>query len=160
VLEVEYGTPITDVVGTPCPVLLGGYHGTWATPEQVASLRFSRQELSHAGLTLGAGVVLPLAPGQCPVERTEQILVYLASQSARRCGPCLNGLPALAAAFSGAVRGTQSTGRVRELCGLVDRRGACAHPDGTVRLVRSLLVGFEAEVDAHAARTCNYREGS
>ncbi len=160
VLEVEYGTSIADVVGTPRPVLLGGYHGTWATTEQVASLRFSRQELSDAGLTLGAGVVLPLSSDQCPVERTEQILAYLASQSARRCGPCLNGLPALAAAFSATIRGRESTARVRELCGLVERRGACAHPDGTARLVRSLLVGFDEEVDAHAARMCLYRGGS
>lgn len=159
VMEVEYGTPITDVVGRPRPVLLGGYHGTWATTEQVASQRFSRHDLTDAGLALGAGVVLPLAPGQCPVERTEQIVVYLASQSARRCGPCVNGLPALATAFTSAVRGRGHLDRVRELCGLVERRGACAHPDGTVRLVRSLLTGFEAEVEAHARRTCSYRGG-
>ena len=45
-------------------------------------------------------------------------------------------------------------GRVEELCGLVVRRGACAHPDGTARLVTSLLTRFPEEVDSHALGEC------
>ncbi|HQR26105.1 MAG TPA: NADH-ubiquinone oxidoreductase-F iron-sulfur binding region domain-containing protein, partial [Nocardioides sp.] len=44
--------------------------------------------------------------------------------------------------------------RVEELAGVVVRRGACAHPDGTVRLVRSLLAAFPGEVAEHAAGAC------
>lgn len=45
--------------------------------------------------------------------------------------------------------------RVRELAGLVDGRGACAHPDGTARLVRSLLDALPHEVAAHVAGGCS-----
>ena len=54
------------------------------------------------------------------------------------------------------ARGVGGTARVDELAGLVVRRGACAHPDGTVRLVRSLLSTFASEVSAHASGACRW----
>jgi hypothetical protein len=44
--------------------------------------------------------------------------------------------------------------RLKELAQLVARRGACAHPDGTVRLVRSVFAALPGEVAAHAAGGC------
>jgi NADH:ubiquinone oxidoreductase subunit F (NADH-binding) len=44
--------------------------------------------------------------------------------------------------------------RIAELAGLVDGRGACAHPDGTARLVRSMLTTFDGEVAEHLAGRC------
>lgn len=40
--------------------------------------------------------------------------------------------------------------RIAELSGLVEGRGACAHPDGTVRLVRSLLALEDAALRPRA----------
>ena len=77
---------------------MGGYHGAWLAPHEVAVRRVSRADLAAAGAALGAGIVLPLDQGACPVELTARIVEYLAGQSARRCGPCSNGLPALAEA--------------------------------------------------------------
>jgi NADH:ubiquinone oxidoreductase subunit F (NADH-binding) len=116
----------------------------------------SRPGLAEAGLALGAGVVLPLADGECPLTRTSGIVGYLAGQSAQRCGPCLNGLPALAAAVRATALGRPATDRMTQLAGLVERRGACAHPDGTVRLVRSLLAAYPDEVTAHADGCCTF----
>ena len=38
--------------------------------------------------------------------------------------------------------------------GLVERRGACAHPDGTVRFVASALRTFGPELASHLAGRC------
>jgi NADH:ubiquinone oxidoreductase subunit F (NADH-binding) len=140
---------------TAGPVLLGGYHGTWARPGELAGLTVSRATLAGHGLTLGAGVVLPLAAHDCPVDTTVRVVRYLAGQSAGRCGPCRNGLPALAAALARLADGDESAlQRVQQLAGLVARRGACAHPDGTVRLVGSLLTAYGDEVTAHLTGGC------
>ena len=72
--------------------------GTWPT---LASLRLSVDGLRSLGTPLGAGVVFTPGACECPVRLTSRIVDYLAGQSAGRCGPCLNGLPALAAAVRG-----------------------------------------------------------
>lgn len=164
VVEVPYGTMWGHVLEPHRlaePVLVGGYHGTWARPGQLQSLTVSRLQLSRHGLTLGAGIVLP-TDGACPVTRTTELLDYLAGQSARRCGPCLNGLPALAAAFRRVATGARTSagvGAVQRLAALVDGRGACSHPDGTARLARSLLAAYPDEVLHHAAGLCTAGAG-
>ena len=138
------------------PVLLGGFHGAWVRTGGLADLTVDRATLTAHGLTLGAGVVLPLRPGACPLHRSAAIVDYLAGQSAGRCGPCLNGLPALARTVHELDRGQPSRARAEQLVGLVVRRGACAHPDGTARLVSSLLAAFPEEHLAHAAGHCSF----
>ena len=158
VVETAYGTPWVSVLGAAVdrPVLLGGFHGTWAGAGVLAGARVSRVDLQQQGLTLGAGVVLPLPTGQCPIAFTWEIVDYLAGQSAQRCGPCRNGLPALAAEVGRLATGNPAVSwtRIAELVGLVERRGACAHPDGTARLVRSMLTTFDDEVGMHLAGRC------
>jgi NADH:ubiquinone oxidoreductase subunit F (NADH-binding) len=157
VLEVAFGTPLSEVLSPgelEQPLLLGGYHGTWLKPARLKGLTVSRTGIAAAGATLGAGVLLPLAEGWCPLVRTEALVDYLAGQSAGRCGPCSNGLPAMAGALRDLVHRGGPVDRVEELCGLVVGRGACAHPDGTARLVRSMLASFPEEVDSHALGGC------
>ncbi len=156
VVEVPFGVAWSSVLPPArlsAPVLLGGYHGAWAAPGALPGTPMSRPALAAAGLDIGAGVVLPLDAG-CPVDRTSRIVGYLASQSARRCGPCLHGLPAIAAALSAVACGGGRVSELQRLTGLVEGRGACAHPDGTVRLVRSLLSTFGPELDRHARARC------
>jgi NADH:ubiquinone oxidoreductase subunit F (NADH-binding) len=162
VLEVPHGTAWRTVLGDDVdgPVLLGGFHGVWVRGGGLADLTVDRDAMSAHGLTLGAGVVLALHPGSCPLHRTAAVVDYLASQSAGRCGPCLNGLPALARAVHELDRARPSPARVEQLVGLVVRRGACAHPDGTARLVTSLLAAFPEEPRAHAAGQCSFVPGA
>lgn len=170
VLEVPYGTGLAEVLAacgfrSAVATLVGGYHGCWLAAGHAQRLAVSRRGLAAAGCTLGAGVLLPLDASQCPVEQTARIVGYLAGQSARQCGPCRLGLPALAtqlaqlghlsepSAGAGPDR-TASPERVLALADLVRGRGACAHPDGTARLVGSLLRAFPDEVDAHRRGGC------
>jgi NADH:ubiquinone oxidoreductase subunit F (NADH-binding) len=166
VLEIQLGTPLTDVLqlcgyAPDVTVLLGGYHGTWLPPHQTAIRRLSRSDLAAVGATLGAGILLPLDRASCPVTLTAAVVEYLAGQSARRCGPCRNGLPALARACLALANGAgpAAADEVARLSGLVNGRGACAHPDGTVRLVASMLRSFPSEVAAHGRGWCEAGAG-
>ena len=156
--EVGYGTRLRDVLDPAThglPALVGGFHGSWATWPTLANARVSVAGMRALGTPLGAGVLLTPGPGTCPVELTSRVVDFLAGQSARRCGPCRNGLPTLAEAMRAVLHGTGSPARVDALAALVTGRGACAHPDGTARLVRSLLNALPHEVAAHAAGGCS-----
>ncbi|MGW2047916.1 NADH-ubiquinone oxidoreductase-F iron-sulfur binding region domain-containing protein [Streptomyces sp. NPDC001858] len=152
VVEAPYGLPIGRVLpleGVQA-VLVGGYHGTWIPAPEAAQLTLDSG-------CLGAGVLAALPVDRCGLAETARVLRYLALQSAGQCGPCLNGLPRIATAFRTlAAPGPQGTVRadLARWSGLVEGRGACHHPDGTVRLVRSALTTFAAEVDAHARGRC------
>jgi NADH:ubiquinone oxidoreductase subunit F (NADH-binding) len=157
VVEAEYGGRLRDALPGRAqgrPALVGGFHGCWATALTLANARVSGPGTRALGMPLGAGVVHVPAPDACPFGLTSRIVDYLAGQSAGRCGPCLNGLPALADALRAVVEGRGGLARVEELFGLVERRGACAHPDGTVRLVRSLLSTWPAGARDHALGGC------
>jgi len=157
VREVAFGTPLAEVLTTSelaQPLLLGGYHGSWLRPAALRGLTLSRKAIAAAGASIGAGVMLPLEAGTCPLVRTAELAEYLAGESAGRCGPCRNGLPAMADEVRALVHGGGSVRRVEELCGLVTGRGACAHPDGTARLVASMLTRFPDEVASHRRGTC------
>ena len=158
VVEAGFGTKWEAALAPDAvdrPVLLGGYHGTWADAGQLRDLTVSRSGLAEVGLTLGAGVVL--VPDGCPLDFATSITSYLAAESAGRCGPCFNGLPALARALERVASGLAGIAETEQLCALVERRGACAHPDGTARMVRSVLARFPDEVARHARGGCSYR---
>ncbi|TQJ56081.1 NADH-quinone oxidoreductase subunit E [Streptomyces sp. NBC_00080] len=152
VVEAPYGLPLGRLLPLEGAgaVLAGGYHGTWIPAPEATELALD------AGY-LGAGVLAVLPVDRCGLAETARVLRYLALQSAGQCGPCLNGLPRIAGAFRTlAAPGPQGTVRadLARWSGLVEGRGACHHPDGTVRLVRSALTTFAAEVDAHARGHC------
>ena len=160
VMEVALGTPLAQVLRLcgyepDVTVLMGGYFGAWLPPHEVGARELSRADMTDAGASLGAGIILPLDRDSCPVQLTARIVEYLAGQSARRCGPCKNGLPAIAEAVALlADRGVPTTRRIHQLGEMVNGRGACAHPDGTIRLVRSMLKAFPDEVQAHEHQQC------
>jgi NADH:ubiquinone oxidoreductase subunit F (NADH-binding) len=160
VRETAYGVPFTAIVPELASaahadfVLLGGFHGSWVRRDVLAREPVSVDGLRRAGAALGAGVVHLPPAGHCPVARTAEIVAHLAAESAGSCGPCRFGLPALAAATGRLAASGTEQADVERLAGTVTRRGACAHPDGTARLVRSLLAVAGDEVAAHARGSC------
>jgi NADH:ubiquinone oxidoreductase subunit F (NADH-binding) len=161
ITEVPLGMPLKELIGDVRPdqaVLLGGYHGTWISGQHAATLTLDNAALVPAGARVGAGIVITLPADRCGLVETANVVRYLALESAGQCGPCLNGLPRMAAAFAELARGRarpQTRGDLERWCGLVAGRGACHHPDGTANLVRSALITFAAEVDRHAKGRCS-----
>ena len=87
----------------------------------------------------------------CGVCETARVARWLADESAGQCGPCVHGLPSIASGLTelaGLRPRAAILADVERWAGLVVGRGACAHPDGTVRLVRSALTTFADELNA------------
>ncbi|RFA09519.1 hypothetical protein B7R54_10010 [Subtercola boreus] len=168
VLEVAGGTPLSSILaaagaapGSLRAVLIGGYHGTWLGSEHLGT-PFSRDGLRMLGAAPGAGILIALSAARCGLEVSAGIADYLAAQTAGQCGPCVNGLPALAgmlARLSRRERDPRLPAEVARLAGLVDGRGSCAHPDGTARFVISTLSAFEGDVRAHLSGVCEVSHG-
>jgi NADH:ubiquinone oxidoreductase subunit F (NADH-binding) len=161
VSEVPVGAPLAEVLGLarqPAQaVLAGGYHGAWIPAARAAALPLANAALRQAGASLGAGVLAALPPDRCGLAETARVLRYLAAESAGQCGPCLNGLPRMAGAFTELSRPGADPRCLADLerwSELVAGRGACHHPDGTVRLVRSALAVFSGEVGQHLTGWC------
>ncbi|GAA1758685.1 NADH-ubiquinone oxidoreductase-F iron-sulfur binding region domain-containing protein [Luedemannella helvata] len=160
VIETPTGVRLMDVLrlcgATIGPgVLVGGYHGAWISRDAVLRAEISRAGMKAVGGALGAGIVLPLGEGSCPLGEAAQVAQYLAGQSAGQCGPCRTGLPDLADALAMLANGTggeAAMAAVRRVAAAVNGRGACAHPDGTARFVLSTLDAFPDDVAAHLHR--------
>lgn len=159
VREIPLGTRLGEVLrrsGLNSPaqaVLTGGYFGTWLPLPAALSVPVSAPGLRAAGGSLGAGVFAVLPDTACGLAETARVTGYLASQIADQCGPCRNGMPALAEAMNGIAFGQPDVDIIRwasQLTGLVAGRGACHLPDGAAGLVTSALEVFSAEVRAHA----------
>ncbi|MEO9139449.1 MAG: NADH-ubiquinone oxidoreductase-F iron-sulfur binding region domain-containing protein [Jatrophihabitans sp.] len=132
-------------------VLIGGYFGTWMSRELAWHLPLTHYAMRAAGGGLGAGILIALpADGVCGLIEAARIATYLAGENAGQCGPCFNGLPALAAGLTAlATRGKIEPAMSRWLS-VIPRRGACAHPDGATRMIASALSTFAGEADRHA----------
>jgi NADH:ubiquinone oxidoreductase subunit F (NADH-binding) len=160
VYEVEYGASLSSLLdaaggttGRVRAALLGGYGGTGVDGGALAGMALSDAHLAPHGASLGAGVVLLLSEDACPVAETARVTRWLARQSAGQCGPCVHGLDALADTFAQVCAGAapKHTGaRIEQLAALVNRRGACSHPDGTARFAMSAVDVFSEELADHA----------
>lgn len=160
VYEIEHGAPLGDLIeaagGSTSEIkalLLGGYSGTWLPGMLAHTLSLSAEDLAPHGAVLGPGIVLALAEDACGVAETARVTRWLSEETAGQCGPCVHGLNAIASAVEELQGGTAATGteqRIARWASMVQRRGACAHPDGAVRFVSSALNVFAEEFAEHA----------
>ena len=162
VVEAALGTPLAtllDLSGVSA-LLAGGYHGAWIMAAKVPSLTLSNAALRPLGAFTGAGVLAAMPAGVCGLVEAARVARYLALESAGQCGPCVNGLPSIAAAMAelagltGRPPGPRVLADLNRWTGLADGRGACHHPDGTVRFLRSALRVFAAEARQHQQGRC------
>ena len=136
----EYG----GVVAPPAAVLLGGYAGEWISGADAWRMPLEPR---------GCGLVAALPSGACGLAETARLARWMSEQGAGQCGPCYLGLPRLADALDRVLRGRRGAlDDVERLLTAVDGRGACAHPDGVARLVRSALKTFRPELAQHHKR--------
>jgi len=138
-------------------VLLGGYFGAFAPADEAWDLELDQASMRARGYALGSGVVSLLSEAECGVTTTSRIMAYMASQSARQCGPCVFGLAAIADATSRLSAGRAQAGdleRIDRWSAQLGGRGACRHPDGAVGLLRSALRVFDEEFVAHQRGRC------
>ncbi len=134
-------------------VLLGGYFGTWLAASELSGLRLDPEHLAAEGASLGAGVIVALDETACPVAETARIADYFAAHTAGQCGPCVNGLDAIAYTVQTLGAGTADRRARADLArwfSEVPGRGACQHPTGAVRFLSSALRVFAEEFDDHA----------
>jgi NADH:ubiquinone oxidoreductase subunit F (NADH-binding) len=160
VYEAALGTGVQAVLeqaGGPAEpaqaVLAGGYFGGWLPLPEAGGVPLSARSLRAAGAALGPGVLIVLPATSCPLAETARVVGYLAGQSAGQCGPCANGLPALARALGQVAFGQPGPDLLRwtsDLLALVRGRGACHLPDGAAGLVASTLATFGADLRQHA----------
>jgi NADH:ubiquinone oxidoreductase subunit F (NADH-binding) len=162
VVEAEIAAPIGTLLRLeqlPAQaVLVGGYHGAWVPGGDAASLRLADAELRDFGAARGAGILAALPGDRCGLAESARVARYLALESAGQCGPCLNGLPRIAGALADLAEPRPQPRALADLdrwSGLVQGRGACHHPDGSVRFVRSTLAVFAAELTRHQHGRCS-----
>ncbi|MGI8801812.1 MAG: NADH-ubiquinone oxidoreductase-F iron-sulfur binding region domain-containing protein [Solirubrobacteraceae bacterium] len=140
-------------------VLVGGYFGDWIDAAAVDDLRLDDASLRRFGAKRGAGVIAVLPRSACGPAETARVLAYLAGQSAGQCGPCVNGLPAIAATVGRIVDGSAPADALVHLHrwqSVVRGRGACRLPDGVARFAASALAVFADEfADHHRHGRCD-----
>ena len=164
VVGTEAGARVADVVATAggpseeaAAVGVGGLGGGWMSWSTAMASRWSATDLGPLGLSLGPGVLHVLSASVCPLDHVARLLEVAAGESAGQCGPCMFGVPDLAARVSALSLGRVTPADVDRLdgrLGMLAGRGACHFPDGVSRFTASALRVFRDEVRAHLAGSC------
>jgi NADH:ubiquinone oxidoreductase subunit F (NADH-binding) len=161
VYEIEHGTALDQLLdaagGVSGPIaglLVGGYFGSWLPAAGAGEIELSRAALARHDAALGCGVIVALPHSSCAVAETVRVAIYLATETAKQCGPCVNGSAALARTLHSIAVGRAEPSAFADLrrwSSAVTGRGACHLPDGLAHFVATALRTFAGEFDDHAA---------
>jgi NADH:ubiquinone oxidoreductase subunit F (NADH-binding) len=158
VYEAEYGASLDSLLASAGAdrsahsLLVGGYAGTWIPAAAATKLSLDRKSLGQVGAKIGCASLVVLGEHSCGLEATARVTAWMAGQSAGQCGPCANGLPAIAQGLRALVAGDRRgrwENQLHRWLDQVEGRGACHHPDGVARMVRSALKVFSGEIANH-----------
>lgn len=159
VYEVPFGLALADLfratrteTDAAQAVLIGGYFGTWFGAGEFPSVVLDGSSLRARGSSFGCGVIAALGTERCGLAESAHVARWLAGENAGQCGPCVNGLEAIAGAMAKLVGGDRTGDaetHLRRWLEMVKGRGACKHPDGAARFVESSLRVFRAEIERH-----------
>jgi NADH:ubiquinone oxidoreductase subunit F (NADH-binding) len=166
VAEVPIGTTVGEVLETtdrwarvPTAVLVGGASGRWLRADIAVETPLSHDGLRAVGGALGVASLMVLHDDECGLMETARLARFLAAETAGQCGPCINGLPAIASTLASLVAGDaddRDVDRLKKWCGIMPGRGACGHPDDTAGLVASALSVFEDDIAWHLRGSCRH----
>jgi NADH:ubiquinone oxidoreductase subunit F (NADH-binding) len=161
-IEVPLGVRLGDVVASyaAAPASLRGaavgglFGGLLAKPWSVPLTHSSFRDV---GSGLGVGAVALLGADDCPVDAAADGVAFLAAESSRQCGVCINATAGMRDILAALRRGECGPDQVERMAGWTEKvpgRGACALVDAAARMAASLLREFPAEVEAHLAAAC------
>lgn len=143
VVELPCAATLGDVLDLsaadePSVLVTGGWHGAWLPwrPE-LRDVALRREAVRAAGGRWGAGVLVVLGWEPHPVHVLDAVADMLAAQSARQCGPCVRGLPAMAEA----IHARCDPDRIGAW---LDGRGLCAHPTAAAAALISGAAAVQA----------------
>jgi NADH:ubiquinone oxidoreductase subunit F (NADH-binding) len=160
VYEIEAATPLPGLFAAAgglsaeiAGVLIGGYFGSWISPSRASRLELSNESLARHGAALGCGAIVALPASSCPVSETVRVAIYLATETAGQCGPCVHGTAAIARTLHGIAEGKTSPTAFADLerwATELPGRGACHHPNGLAHFVSSALATFALQFEDHS----------
>jgi NADH:ubiquinone oxidoreductase subunit F (NADH-binding) len=159
VYEIDHGMPLAELLrqagltGSLAGVLIGGYFGTWLPAGATAQVHLAGEELSRYGAALGAGAIVALPGDACPVAEVARVAQWFEAEGAGQCGPCINGLDAIAYTVGSVAIGSAARSDLVNLERWADElrgRGTCQHPDGASRFIGSALQVFADAFADHA----------
>ena len=160
VYEIPLGARLSDVVSMAgataadlSAILVGGYFGAWIPAAEAARTQLGVAAMQRAGGGLGAGILYAMPrEGACGLAESARVARWLADENAGQCGPCVNGLDAIARAMAALVAGDadrRAEKKLTQWLSQMNGRGACKHPDGAARFVASSLGAFSEEIERH-----------
>lgn len=163
VLDVVTGAALADILDVagaePGPVVVGGLGGVLLSRREALRTVWSSAALAEFGGRTGPGVVHVFDERACPVEEVGRWLDYAAGESAGQCGPCMFGLPSVAADWhdlaAGGPEGQQARRRLSKRARSLVDRGACRFPDGVAGFATSALRVLHDHLAEHASGRCS-----
>lgn len=130
---------------------LGGF-----VPENLLDLPVDFNELSKSGLSMGPSLIV-LDEDVCIVDMVKYYLTFLVDESCGKCTPCRDGLRQMLKIFTKISDGKGREGDIAllEVLSEVQKEAAlCALGQGASGPVRSAILHFRSEIEAHIKDKC------